>query len=77
MARSEALVTEERAEAGLEGAQPVEGPDRAVSVVDHQEGKEHQESEKAWTSLKFGTAFGTGCMDLGSKIEAGSLSQNV
>jgi hypothetical protein len=64
MVRSEASVTEEWAEAGLEGVRPAEEPDRAASVVDHQEGKERQESEKAWTSLKFGTAFRPGCMDL-------------
>jgi hypothetical protein len=56
-------VTEEWAEAGQEGARPAEGPDPEVSVVDHREGKEHRESEKAWTSLKFGTAFGSGSMD--------------
>jgi hypothetical protein len=65
-------VTEEWAEAVLEGARPAEGPDRAVSVVDHREGKEYQESEKAWTSLKFGTAFGPGCMDLAAQPRAGS-----
>jgi hypothetical protein len=54
MARLEApdsaSVMEEWAEAGLEEAQPVEGPGREVSVVDRREGKEHRESEKAWTS---------------------------
>jgi hypothetical protein len=68
MARSEApdwaSVMEEWAEVALEGARPAEGPDPEVSVVDHREGKEHRESEKAWTSLKFGTAFEPGCMDL-------------
>jgi hypothetical protein len=50
--------------AGPEWARLAGVPDRAVLVEDHREGKEHQESEQVCTSFKFGTAFGSGRMDL-------------